>query len=186
MTDGQGFSCRSARIASFACRQFSPLAVLPLARWLYRQLEAEYDHLTSDETIEEGIIVNEYTFTEGGRAVWLASRLFVRVVQPANFHRTFVLWATHPNPERNGGKIQQSARVRIIHAGSLLMQPGDHLACGILIAALVFGDFHRVACIGLSVFGIRASMPTDYLAIDLMNPTKGPKLCWSTALRAAM
>ena len=42
-------------------------ALRDLARWLYRQLEAEYDHLTSDETIEEGIIVNEYTFTEGGR-----------------------------------------------------------------------------------------------------------------------
>jgi hypothetical protein len=38
-----------------------------LARWLYRQLGAEYDHLTSDEAIEEGIVVNEYTFTEGGR-----------------------------------------------------------------------------------------------------------------------
>lgn len=38
-----------------------------LARWLYRQLQAEYDHLTSDEAIEEGIVVNEYTFTEGGR-----------------------------------------------------------------------------------------------------------------------
>lgn len=37
------------------------------ARWLYRQLQAEHDHLTSDEAIEEGIIVNEYTFTEGGR-----------------------------------------------------------------------------------------------------------------------
>mgnify|MGYP003909821093 CR=1 FL=1 len=43
------------------------LALRDLARWLYRQLEAEYDHLTSDETIEEGIIVNEYTFTESGR-----------------------------------------------------------------------------------------------------------------------
>jgi len=31
------------------------------------KLNAEYDHLTSDEAIEEGIIVNEYTFTEGGR-----------------------------------------------------------------------------------------------------------------------
>lgn len=38
-----------------------------LARWLYRQLEAEYDHLTSDEAVEEGIVINEYTFTEGGR-----------------------------------------------------------------------------------------------------------------------
>ena len=42
-------------------------ALRDLARWLYRQLEAEYDHLTSDEAIEEGIIVNEYTFTEAGR-----------------------------------------------------------------------------------------------------------------------
>jgi hypothetical protein len=37
------------------------------ARRLYRQLEIEYDHLTSDEVIEEGVIVNQYTFTEGGR-----------------------------------------------------------------------------------------------------------------------
>ena len=42
-------------------------ALRDLARWLYRQLQAEYDHLTSDEAIEDGIIVNEYTFTEGGR-----------------------------------------------------------------------------------------------------------------------
>ena len=42
-------------------------ALLDLARWLCRQLQAEYDHLTSDEVIEEGIIVNDHTFTEGGR-----------------------------------------------------------------------------------------------------------------------
>ncbi|MFN4274573.1 MAG: hypothetical protein ACK4F5_17370 [Aliihoeflea sp.] len=42
-------------------------ALRDLARWLYRQLQAEYDHLTSVEAIEEGIIVNEYTFTEAGR-----------------------------------------------------------------------------------------------------------------------
>jgi hypothetical protein len=42
-------------------------AIRDLARWLYRQLQSEYDHLTSDESIEEGIIANEYTFTEGGR-----------------------------------------------------------------------------------------------------------------------
>ena len=42
-------------------------AIRELARWLYRQLQSEYVHLTSDESIEEGIIVNEYTFTEGGR-----------------------------------------------------------------------------------------------------------------------
>ncbi|SOC20673.1 hypothetical protein SAMN05877809_11319 [Rhodobacter sp. JA431] len=42
-------------------------ALRDLARWLYRQLQAEYEHLTSDEAIEEGIIVNAYTFTEEGR-----------------------------------------------------------------------------------------------------------------------
>ncbi|MFC4216219.1 hypothetical protein [Pseudophaeobacter arcticus] len=41
-------------------------ALRDMARWLYRQLGAEYDHLTSDEAIEEGIIVNDYTFTEAG------------------------------------------------------------------------------------------------------------------------
>ncbi len=38
-----------------------------LARWLYRQLQAEYDHLSSNEAIEEGIAINAYTFTEVGR-----------------------------------------------------------------------------------------------------------------------
>jgi hypothetical protein len=42
-------------------------ALRDLPCWLYRQLEAEYGHLTSDEAIEERIIVNEYTFTEAGR-----------------------------------------------------------------------------------------------------------------------
>jgi hypothetical protein len=42
-------------------------AIRDLARWLYRQLQTEYDHLTSDEAVEDGIIANEYTFTEGGR-----------------------------------------------------------------------------------------------------------------------
>ena len=42
-------------------------ALRDLARWLYRQLEAEYDHVTSDEAVDEGIIINEYTFTDAGR-----------------------------------------------------------------------------------------------------------------------
>ena len=42
-------------------------AIRELARWLYRQLQSEYDHLTSDEALEDGIIANEYTFTETGR-----------------------------------------------------------------------------------------------------------------------
>lgn len=38
-----------------------------LARWLYRQLEREYEYQTSDEAIDETILANEYTFTETGR-----------------------------------------------------------------------------------------------------------------------
>ncbi|MGV6876574.1 antitoxin of toxin-antitoxin stability system [Pseudochelatococcus sp. B33] len=38
-----------------------------LARWLYRQLEREYEYLTSDEAVDEAILANEYTFTETGR-----------------------------------------------------------------------------------------------------------------------
>lgn len=37
-----------------------------LARWLYRQLEREYDHLTSDEVVDEAIVANAYTFTDAG------------------------------------------------------------------------------------------------------------------------
>ena len=42
-------------------------ALRDLSRWLYRHLEAEYDHLTSDEAVEEGIVINGYTFTAAGR-----------------------------------------------------------------------------------------------------------------------
>lgn len=43
-------------------------ALRDLARWLYRQLEREYDDLTSDEAVDEAIVANDYTFTEeGGR-----------------------------------------------------------------------------------------------------------------------
>ena len=38
-----------------------------LGRWLYRQLEAEYGYLTSDEAVDEAIIANGYTFAETGR-----------------------------------------------------------------------------------------------------------------------
>lgn len=38
-----------------------------LARWLHRQLEREYDYLTSDEAVDESITANDYTFTEAGR-----------------------------------------------------------------------------------------------------------------------
>ncbi|MDE0006183.1 MAG: antitoxin of toxin-antitoxin stability system [Rhodospirillaceae bacterium] len=41
-------------------------AIRDLARWLYRQLEREYDHLTSDSVVDETIVANSYTFTEAG------------------------------------------------------------------------------------------------------------------------
>ena len=42
-------------------------ALRDLARWLYRQLEREYDYLSSDGVVDETIAANEYTFTEVGR-----------------------------------------------------------------------------------------------------------------------
>jgi hypothetical protein len=42
-------------------------ALRDLANWLYRQLEQEYDYLTSDEAVDETLIANDYTFTEEGR-----------------------------------------------------------------------------------------------------------------------
>lgn len=42
-------------------------ALRGLANWLYRQLEQEYDHLTSDESVDEMLLINGYTFTEEGR-----------------------------------------------------------------------------------------------------------------------
>ena len=42
-------------------------ALRDLANWLYRQLEQEYDYLTSDEAVDETLVVGGYTFTEEGR-----------------------------------------------------------------------------------------------------------------------
>ena len=42
-------------------------ALRDLARWLYRQLEREYDYLTSNEVVDESVAANGYTFTEDGR-----------------------------------------------------------------------------------------------------------------------
>ena len=38
-----------------------------LARWLYRQLEQEYDYLSSDAAIDEAVLANGDSFTENGR-----------------------------------------------------------------------------------------------------------------------
>lgn len=37
-----------------------------LARWLYRQLEAEYDYLTSDAAVDETLAASAFTFTADG------------------------------------------------------------------------------------------------------------------------
>lgn len=42
-------------------------ALHDLARWLYRQLEREYEYLASDETVDDTIRANDYTFTASGR-----------------------------------------------------------------------------------------------------------------------
>ena len=42
-------------------------ALRDLARWLYRQLEQEYEYQTADETVDEAIAANAYTFTDVGR-----------------------------------------------------------------------------------------------------------------------
>ena len=42
-------------------------ALRDLARWFYRQLEREYDYLTSDTAVDESIAINGYTFTAQGR-----------------------------------------------------------------------------------------------------------------------
>ncbi|MCA0425078.1 MAG: antitoxin of toxin-antitoxin stability system [Proteobacteria bacterium] len=42
-------------------------ALRDVANWLYRQLEQEYDHLTSDEAVDETLVANGYTFTQEGR-----------------------------------------------------------------------------------------------------------------------
>ncbi|BEV13203.1 antitoxin of toxin-antitoxin stability system (plasmid) [Asticcacaulis sp. DW145] len=41
-------------------------ALRDLARWLYRQLERQYDYLNSDACIDEVIEANGYRFREGG------------------------------------------------------------------------------------------------------------------------
>jgi len=42
-------------------------ALRDLARWFYRQLEAAYDYVTSDEQVDEGLRAAGFTFTEDGQ-----------------------------------------------------------------------------------------------------------------------
>ena len=42
-------------------------ALRDLARWLYRQLEREFDYLSSDDVVDETIVADGYTFTKAGQ-----------------------------------------------------------------------------------------------------------------------
>lgn len=42
-------------------------ALRSLMRWIYKQLQEEYEYQTSDEQIEESIKANGYSFTEDGK-----------------------------------------------------------------------------------------------------------------------
>ncbi len=42
-------------------------ALRDLARWLYRRLREEYEYQTSDETVDEALIANDYVFTAQGK-----------------------------------------------------------------------------------------------------------------------
>ena len=41
-------------------------ALRDFMRWIYRQLESEYEYINSDEAVDESILINEYTFDEEG------------------------------------------------------------------------------------------------------------------------
>lgn len=41
-------------------------ALRDLARWLYRQLQREFEYLNSDAVVDEAMVANEYTFTADG------------------------------------------------------------------------------------------------------------------------
>jgi len=42
-------------------------ALRDLARWLYRQLEREYEHLASDAVVDKALAASDLSFTEDGR-----------------------------------------------------------------------------------------------------------------------
>lgn len=44
-------------------------ALRDFARWIYKQLEQEYEYQTADEQVDENIIANEYEFDEEGNRV---------------------------------------------------------------------------------------------------------------------
>jgi len=60
--DGRSGDCAPVDVAEAITKELRRLM-----KWIYRQLEADYDYLNSDESVDETIKINEYTFTESGR-----------------------------------------------------------------------------------------------------------------------
>ena len=58
--------CRTAPLSTHGAEDTVIEAMRDIARWLYRQLRQEYEHLTSDEAINETLAANQWTFTGGG------------------------------------------------------------------------------------------------------------------------
>lgn len=45
------------------------VAARHLMRWVYRQLRAEYEHITSNDSVDDSIRANDYEFYADGRAI---------------------------------------------------------------------------------------------------------------------
>ncbi|MCK5610705.1 antitoxin of toxin-antitoxin stability system [Candidatus Pacearchaeota archaeon] len=58
--------CGSEDYASVADNEAITEALRDFMRWIYKQLEKEYDYLTSEEAIKESIKANGYEFTGDG------------------------------------------------------------------------------------------------------------------------
>ncbi len=60
---------RTSAAGQPACGAAEDLVVETLrdvARWLYRQLEAEFDYQRSDDVVDEAILANDFRFTQDG------------------------------------------------------------------------------------------------------------------------
>jgi hypothetical protein len=65
VTDGDDYGSRDLTEASKAITE----ALRDFMRWIYRQLEADYEYQMSDESVDESIECNEYEFDEEGKRV---------------------------------------------------------------------------------------------------------------------
>ena len=59
--------CESDESASIADHENIEEALRDFMRWIYKQLENQYDYLTSAEAIKESIEANDYEFTAEGK-----------------------------------------------------------------------------------------------------------------------